>query len=221
MMYIAEATSTAVRLNATWGLSTPAMSLARDRYEQVVRFSWLARQTTNLEWAKFLGSHYDKSNKLYRSMSDAQRKEFDKLTGALPSWMTSAPTKEKRKFLERWQATPLDVLARKRDELLGPGKSALDKATLADLYTPIYAQFSSVTHYDFYALQLVGLHKSPAGQWVLAPDPQWPGILCLHNALFDIIQCHEASVAYFGGTEAEEFNSLYTSWGRALENMGL
>ena len=45
LMYMAESASTAVRLNATWSLSLPAMSLLRDRYEQVVRFSWLARQT--------------------------------------------------------------------------------------------------------------------------------------------------------------------------------
>lgn len=54
LMYMAESTSTALRLNATWSLSLPAMSLLRDRYEQVVRFSWLARQTDSIELAKFI-----------------------------------------------------------------------------------------------------------------------------------------------------------------------
>jgi hypothetical protein len=43
MLYIAEITSTAIRLNATWALTPAAMSLLRDRYEQTVRFSWLVR----------------------------------------------------------------------------------------------------------------------------------------------------------------------------------
>src|SRR4051794_23772325 len=43
MMYISDATSTAIRLTATWSLIPSAMSLLRDRYEQAVRFSWLAR----------------------------------------------------------------------------------------------------------------------------------------------------------------------------------
>jgi hypothetical protein len=43
MVYIAEITSNAIRLTATWGLTPAAMSLLRDRYEQTVRFSWLVR----------------------------------------------------------------------------------------------------------------------------------------------------------------------------------
>ena len=57
-MYMAESTSTAIRLNATWSLSLPAMSLLRDRYEQVVRFSWLARQTDSAELAAFIDTYY-------------------------------------------------------------------------------------------------------------------------------------------------------------------
>src|ERR1700733_10166184 len=40
MLYIAEMTSSAIRLDASWGLSHPAMSLLRDGYEQTLRFSW-------------------------------------------------------------------------------------------------------------------------------------------------------------------------------------
>jgi hypothetical protein len=45
MLYIAEITSTAIRLNATWALTPAAMSLLRDRYEQTVRFSIMALQS--------------------------------------------------------------------------------------------------------------------------------------------------------------------------------
>lgn len=46
MLYIAEITSTAIRLNASWALTHAALSLLRDRYEQTIRFSWLVRNPT-------------------------------------------------------------------------------------------------------------------------------------------------------------------------------
>src|SRR5450631_4390180 len=49
LTYISEITSTAIRLNASWALTHAAMSLVRDRYEQLVRFSWLARQKDDTE----------------------------------------------------------------------------------------------------------------------------------------------------------------------------
>ena len=58
LMYISEVMSTAVRLNASWALTHAAMSLMRDRYEQTVRFSWLARQTENDEMKKFYAHYY-------------------------------------------------------------------------------------------------------------------------------------------------------------------
>ena len=53
MMYIAESTSNAIRMDATWGLIPPAMSLVRDRYEQTVRFSWLVRNPDPEEFRKY------------------------------------------------------------------------------------------------------------------------------------------------------------------------
>jgi len=53
MLYIAEITSTAIRLNATWALTPAAMSLLRDRYEQTVRFSWLVRNPDKKEFEKY------------------------------------------------------------------------------------------------------------------------------------------------------------------------
>lgn len=54
MVYIGETTSVALRLNAIWALTLPAFSLCRDRYEQTVRFSWLARQPAYKGWVGFL-----------------------------------------------------------------------------------------------------------------------------------------------------------------------
>src|SRR5438270_11108205 len=50
MMYIAESTSNAIRMDATWELIPPTMSLVRDRYEQTVRFSWLIRNPDQEEY---------------------------------------------------------------------------------------------------------------------------------------------------------------------------
>jgi hypothetical protein len=56
MIYIAEATSTAIRLNGSWGLIHPGLSLLRDRYEQVVRYSYLIWQTDNEELSNYIHS---------------------------------------------------------------------------------------------------------------------------------------------------------------------
>ena len=98
LMYIGESTSTAIRLNVTWALSLPGMSLVRDRYEQAVRFSWLARQSDNTEMVKFLGSYYAKANKVMRGVAPNIRAELDKI--AKPEgWMTETPTKEQKDYL--------------------------------------------------------------------------------------------------------------------------
>jgi hypothetical protein len=55
MMYIAEVTSNAIRLNATWSLTPAAMSLLRDRYEQTARFSWLVRNPDQAEYLNMSG----------------------------------------------------------------------------------------------------------------------------------------------------------------------
>ena len=55
MLYIAEMTSSAIRLNMSWALAHPAMSLFRDRYEQTLRFSWLVRILTRSRSANTIG----------------------------------------------------------------------------------------------------------------------------------------------------------------------
>ncbi len=58
MMYVAEASSVGLRLNASWALTHPGFSLCRDRYEQCVRFSWLAGQNDAREWYRYIADYY-------------------------------------------------------------------------------------------------------------------------------------------------------------------
>jgi hypothetical protein len=129
--------------------------------------------------------------------------------------MTEAPTKEQRAYLDRWESLDLLSMARKRDELPPLGAGMLAKQSLADLYTSVYRQFSSVSHFDMYAMRMLGFYKAPSGVLVLAPDPSWPAVACLHTALFDLIQCYEALVAFFdvkGDTALAVFNDLFAEW---------
>jgi hypothetical protein len=79
LLYFAESTSTAVRIDATWSLSLPAMSLLRDRYEQVVRFSWLARQTDSEQLAAFIDTYYAKAAKVFGRITPAQWAELERM----------------------------------------------------------------------------------------------------------------------------------------------
>jgi hypothetical protein len=68
MMYIAEVTSNAIRLNATWSLTPAAMSLLRDRYEQTVRFSWLVRNPDQGEYLKYERAMLGKINSIVSNL---------------------------------------------------------------------------------------------------------------------------------------------------------
>jgi hypothetical protein len=135
-------------------------------------------------------------------------------------WVTETPSKEQRAYLEQWNSISLFDMATKRDAMPPLQDTLFDKATLADLYPSIYVQFSSVTHYDFFGLNMLEFHTAPDKQVVLAPNPQWPAILCLHNALFDVIQCREATLAYFSSDDPT-FGELYGEWNVCLKQMGI
>jgi hypothetical protein len=218
LLYIGEATSSAVRLNATWALSLPSMSLVRDRYEQVVRLTWLSRQPDNVELVKFIASHYAKANKVFRSVSQSIRDEIQK-NFKLDSWMTETPTKEQREYLSRWENLDLYSMAKKADELASKASGKLGLQKLADLYSPIYQQFSSVSHADMYAVRLLGLHRSPDGQMVLAADPNWPLVLTCYNALFDLIQCHEILAMDDTKADIGVLDSLFDEWQASSDRM--
>lgn len=117
LTYISETTSTAIRLNATWALTLPAMSLLRDRYEQTVRSSWLARQPDSVELVKYIASHYAKANKVFRGLSPKARDVLEDASFKFDPWMTDTPTKEERAYLERWNSLDLYSMAKKRDAL--------------------------------------------------------------------------------------------------------
>jgi hypothetical protein len=135
MMYIAEATGVVLRLGASWGLSHPALSLLRDRYEQTVRFSWLARQPNNHEMVKYVASHYAKSIKLYQSLPEAVRNELGKIPVTGEGWITEKPTKEQLKYLDRWNALDLRSMAQKRDALPPVSDCPLARESLSYFYT--------------------------------------------------------------------------------------
>lgn len=212
LTYISETTSTAIRLNATWALTLPAMSLLRDRYEQTVRSSWLSRQPDSVELVKYIATHYAKANKVLRGLSPKARNVLEDASFKFDPWMTDTPTKEERAYLERWNSLDLYSMARKRDALAHCSKGSLEGEPLSDLYVPIYQQFSSVTHFDMYGANILGLHKAPTGKLVLAPDPWWPAILCCYNALFDLIQFNEVAELIYKVEVETEFNELFVEW---------
>jgi hypothetical protein len=212
MMYVAEVTSTAARLNASWALTHAGLSLLRDRYEQVVRFSWLARQPDNSEMVKYIASYYAKGIALYHSLPQSIRDEFEKIPGGFEKWMAEKPRKDQKTYLNRWNTLDLRSMAEKRDKLPPLSNIALEKESLAHWYVSIYAQFSSVTHYDMYSINMLGIHRAPDGAYVLAADPQFPAIVNLHNALFDLIQCYEATYRFFNVVADEKFGSLFDEW---------
>ena len=211
LMYMAESASTAVRLNATWSLSLPAMSLLRDRYEQVVRFSWLARQTDSAELAAFIDTYYAKAAKVFGNISPMQwahiSTELD-----MQKEVQVPLSKEERAHLGRWESLDLRSMAQKRDLLPPKTTSPVEEQTLADLYVPVYQQFSSVSHGDMFGLNIIGFHKSATGQVVMAPDPQWPALLCIFNSLFDIVQCHDALTGFTENSMLPLFDDLLHEW---------
>ncbi len=211
MLYIAETTSSAIRLNAGWGLTHAAMSLLRDRYEQAVRFSWLVRSDEE-EFAKYERSMFAKMNSLVRSINPETRKHYEEMLGNIPEWATTPPTKEERAYLEAWNSLDLRSMVKKRDKLPPLADKQVAKEGLAHWYESIYAQFSSVTHYDRYSIEILGLQPAPDGRLVLAAQPHWPGLLILQNCYFDIIQCFEAAQVCHRKDAADTFERLLAEW---------
>jgi hypothetical protein len=213
-MYISEIMSTAIRLNASWALTHAAMSLTRDRYEQTVRFSWLARQSDDGEMAKFYAYYHARANKIFSRLKGQAKEEFDKMVDEAPEWTTRPFTKEEKEYFGAWEVLDLLSLVKKRDKLPALGTSIMAGQKLELWYTPVYQQFSSVSHSDMYSVALLQLHKSKAfsDRLVLAADPYWPMTLTCFNALFDIIQCFECAKGFYAKDCEEEFQELFTTW---------
>jgi hypothetical protein len=212
MLYIAEITSTAIRLNATWALTPAAMSLLRDRYEQTVRFSWLVRNPDKTEFEKYERTKVAKINSIVRNLEPDTIKHFEAILGPTPAWATETPTKEDRTFLEAWNTLDLKSMALKRDAFPALADTVLAKKKLASSYEAIYRQFSSVSHYDRFSIELLGVQEFPDGKFVLGTRPHWHPLLVLQNAQFDIIQCFEAAHVCHKKDAAEIFNAYFTEW---------
>jgi hypothetical protein len=213
MMFISEVMSLGIRMNASWGLTHAAMSLLRDRYEQTVRFSWLARQPDTEELKKYLLYFYSKARLLMRS--ESARRDYERTTGRPPpEWVTEVLTKEQNDEFRKWDAIDLRSMAARRDSLPVLTELQIGKETLERHYDTIYAQFSSVSHFDAYSIELLRLDKNEDGGFELKTDDLWPGLLILQNCQFDIIQCFEAVRAYHDKDAAQLFNELLLEWYR-------
>ena len=215
MMYIAEGSSVGLRLNASWALTHPAFSLCRDRFEQCVRFSWLARQSDAREWYRYIADYYLTRNRLEHAFRQSGIDPGVNLDDGLDE----APPHVRERFAY-WRNTPIDQMARRRDALDGITGSRVDRETLFGFYDSIYRQGSSVAHYDLYSVNLLGLYKGPEGL-VLVPDPYMPTVLALHCAIFDIIQCAEALAKSEGPPPAETLAGLIADWWTFVRRTGV
>jgi hypothetical protein len=210
MMNISEIMSLGIRSNASWGLVHAAMSLLRDRYEQTVRFSWLARQQDGAEHDKYLLHFYSKVRLLMRCSS--VRAAYERDFGPLPTWVTEKVTKEQRDKMRQWENLDLRTMATKRDALQPLTEMPIGNEKLEPSYETIYAQFSSVSHFDRYSLELIRIRETASGQLTMDTEPYWPGLLVLKNCYFDIIQCFEATRTYYEIDTAQSFNTLLIEW---------
>jgi hypothetical protein len=84
--------------------------------------------------------------------------------------------------------------------------------SLSSSYETIYRQFSSVSHYDRYSIELLGVQEFPDSRFVLGTQPHWHPLLVLQNAQFDIIQCFEAAHVCHQKDAAEIFEKFLTEW---------
>ena len=224
MMYLAESTSYSLRLVASWAMSLPALSLCRDRYEQTIRFSYLAHQEDDDEWNNFLYDALRKKNQLGRRIAadPTTRKYYENLVGPLDQWETEIWDKPARAKFEKWKSLSLETMAKKRDRLVCRRASAslATSQPLAVLYTSMYAEASSVAHSDFLALGM--LHEHPqADQIILAPDPRSPILVALHCAMFDIIQCADCFAGFWKAGDTGNFEALWGEWQVTYEKLGL
>jgi hypothetical protein len=215
MMYVAEAMSVALRLNASWALTHPSFSLCRDRYEQCARFSWLARQTGYREWYRYVADKYFREARLKRAFAqrgidvpELDTRRFEELP------------EDKKASFRHWDNLKLDQLAERRDKLDGITGSTLDGETLRWMYDSIYRQGSSVSHYDLYSVNLLSLYKTPDGV-VLAPDPALPVVTVLHCALFDLIQCSEALAKLEVPAPVELWDQARAYWWEWVKRTGI
>jgi hypothetical protein len=218
MMYIADATSNGIRVNATWTLIPPAISLVRDRYEQAVRFSWLVRNPNQTEFQKYERFMIAKIRSIVRNIAPESVKRFTETGQALPLWTTETLTKEDRDYLEEWEKLDLRSMAAKRDDFPPIANNRVSKEKLEPWYNPVYRQFSSMSHYDRFAVEMIRPLPIEGGKFVMGLQPHWPKLLILYTVLLDVIQCYEATAACFNEDTSIKFESLFMEWAALAKN---
>lgn len=209
MMHISKITSLAVRLNSSWNLIHASMSLLRDRYEQAVRFSWLARQPDGDEASKYRRYFYGKVRSLIKNMPERTRTSLEAQFGQVPQWATEPLSKEEQAGLKEWDNLDLRTMAAKRDALPRLASLAIADDKMGDLYDGIYGQFSSVSHFDMLSLQFLKSRVDSDGRNYLDTEPHWPGLLAIQNCRMDIVQCFECLTIYHRLDVGQAFNELY------------
>ena len=211
MMHIAESTSNAIRMDATWALIPPTMSLVRDRYEQTVRFSRLIRNPDQEEYHKYERFMLAKIRKVARDIAPETIKRFAK-AGQLPLWITEPLSKEDRDYLEEWEKLDLKSMAARRDGFPPIADNLLSKEKLEKWYNAAYRQFSSVSHYDRFSIEMVSPQPYEGDTVVMGLQPHWPKLLILYTVLLDIIQCYEVTSVCFEENTSIKFESLFLEW---------
>ena len=221
MMHIADATSNGIRMNATWELIPPAISLVRNRYEQAVRFSWLVRNPNQTEFQKYERFMIAKIRSIVRNVAPESVKQFTEAGQALPLWTTETLTKEERHYLKEWEKTDLRSMAARRDDFPLIANNRVSREKFEPWYNAVYRQFSSMSHYDRFAVEMVKLLPVEGGKFELGLQPHWPQLLILYTALLDVIQCYEATAAGFNEDTSIEFEIALHGVGGSREELPL
>lgn len=211
MMHIAESTSNAIRMDATWALIPPTMSLVRDRYEQTVRFSWLVRNPDQEEYDKYERFMFAKIRTVARDIAPETIKRFRE-SGQLLLWITEPLNKDDREYLEEWEKLDLKSMAARRDGFPPIADNLLSNEKLEKWYSAVYQQFSSVSHYDRFSIEMVSPQPHEGETVVMGLQLFWSKLLILYTTLLDIIQCYEATSVCFEQNTSIQFESLFQEW---------
>jgi hypothetical protein len=146
-----------------------------------------------------------------RDIAPETIKGFGK-AGQLPLWITEPLSKEDREYLEAWEKLDLKSMASRRDGFPPIADNLLSKEKLEQWYNAVYRQFSSVSHYDRFSIEMVSAQPYDGDKVVMGLLPHWPKLLILYTALLDIIQCYEATSVCFGQNTSIKFESLFREW---------
>jgi len=113
--------------------------------------------------------------------SESARRDYEQSFGKLPQWVTEKLSEEQDSEFRQWENFDLRTMATRRDLLPRLTELQVGKEEHGHHYDTIYAQFSSVSHFDAYSIQLLRLHAKDDKGLELATDDLWPGLLILQN----------------------------------------